>query len=88
MRARSALVIGLLLVSQPHVVVAAETSTATPASALHERIEALTGLKGKWNEQEGVFKVSFPPTDLHVKGAGGTMTPQVLLGGSFPYCHL
>ncbi len=77
MRALLTLVIGLLIVSQPSVVFAGETSNATPALALHERIEVLTGMKGKLNEKEGVFKVSFPRTDLHVKVAGVTMTPPM-----------
>jgi len=51
------------------------TSTAMPP--IYERIEALTGMKGTWNEQEGVFKVSVPRTDLKVKAAGVTMTPAM-----------
>src|SRR5437016_1784790 len=30
------------------------------------KIEQLTGLKGVLNEKEGVFKVSYPRSDLHV----------------------
>ncbi len=78
-RTLSALVIGSFVVSQVSIVSAGETNntTATSASALHERIEVLTGMKGKLNEKEGVFKVSFPRTDIHVKVAGVTMTPPM-----------
>lgn len=34
------------------------------------KIEQLTGLKGKLNEKENVFKVSYPRNDLHVTIAG------------------
>ena len=38
------------------------------------RIEQLTGLKGKWNEKEGVFKVEMPRSDLAVTAAGSKVT--------------
>ena len=38
-------------------------------------IEKATGAKGAWSEQEGVFKVSVPRTDLSVTAAGVRMTP-------------
>jgi hypothetical protein len=38
------------------------------------RIEQLTGVKGKWNEKEGVFKVEMPRTDLAVTAAGSKLT--------------
>ena len=41
------------------------------------RIEALTGLKGAWNEKEGVFKVSYPRDDIRVVVAGVKMTPPM-----------
>jgi hypothetical protein len=41
------------------------------------RIEQLTGVKGSLNEKEGVFKVSFPRTDLHVTAAGVSLTPPM-----------
>jgi hypothetical protein len=41
------------------------------------RIEQLTGLKGKMDEKEGVFKVSLPRTDIHVTTAGVKMTPPM-----------
>src|SRR6266498_4045270 len=39
------------------------------------QIEKLTGLKGAWNESEGVFKVSAPRTDVKVNVDGWTMPP-------------
>jgi hypothetical protein len=41
------------------------------------KIEALTGAKGAFNEKEGVFKVSFPRTDLNVTAAGVHLTPPM-----------
>ncbi len=41
------------------------------------RIEQLTGVKGQLNEQEGVFKVSVPRTDLAVTVAGVKVTPPM-----------
>jgi Domain of Unknown Function (DUF1259) len=41
------------------------------------KIEQLTGAKGAWNEKEGVFKVSFPRSDLHVQAAGVRLTPPL-----------
>ncbi len=41
------------------------------------RIEQLTGAKGAWNEKEGVFKVSFPRTDLKIISAGVRLTPPM-----------
>ena len=39
------------------------------------RIDELTGLKGKLNEHEGVYKVSLPRTDLKVSVDGWEMPP-------------
>src|SRR6266851_7459033 len=41
------------------------------------RIEQLTGLKGQWNEKEGVFKVQVPRSDLAVTAAGAKITPPL-----------
>jgi hypothetical protein len=41
------------------------------------KIEQLTGAKGSLNEKEGVFKVSYPRTDLHVTAAGVHLTPPM-----------
>jgi len=41
------------------------------------KIEQLTGAKGEFNTQEGVFKVSVPRSDLAVTVAGVKMTPPL-----------
>src|SRR2546423_3338039 len=41
------------------------------------RIEQITGVKGKWNEKEGVFKVEMPRSDLAVTAAGTKMIPPL-----------
>jgi hypothetical protein len=54
---------------------------ALPAAAKNgldtARIEEATGLKGKWNEKEGVFKVEMPRGDLAVTAAGTRMAPPL-----------
>jgi hypothetical protein len=54
------------------VSVAADLNTA--------RIDELTGLKGKMNEKERVYKVSFPRNDVKVVVDGWTMPPFMGLG--------
>src|SRR5213078_5209689 len=44
------------------------------------RIDELTGLKGKMNEKEGVYKVTFPRDDVKVSVAGWQMPPFMGLG--------
>jgi hypothetical protein len=44
------------------------------------RIDQLTGLKGKLNEKEGVYKVTFPRNDVKVVVDGWTMPPFMGLG--------
>ena len=44
------------------------------------KIEQLTGLKGKLNEKEGVYKVTFPRNDVKVVVDGWTMPPFMGLG--------
>src|SRR5438552_4147424 len=39
------------------------------------RIDEVTGLKGKWNEEEGVFKVSVPRNDIKVTVDKWAMPP-------------
>src|SRR5574341_269722 len=56
------------------VVVAPPVTAAEPDLA---RIEALTGLKGKLNDTEGVFKVTFPRTDIKATVAGVRMNPEL-----------
>jgi hypothetical protein len=41
------------------------------------KIEQLTGLKGSWNDQKDVFKVSYPRTDINVIAAGVKMNPAM-----------
>jgi hypothetical protein len=44
------------------------------------RIDELTGLKGKMNEKEGVYKVTFPRNDVKIAVDGWTMPPFMGLG--------
>jgi len=44
------------------------------------RIDQITGLKGKMNEKEGVYKVTFPRNDVKVVVDGWTMPPLMGLG--------
>jgi uncharacterized protein DUF1259 len=44
------------------------------------KIDQLTGLKGKFNEKEGVYKVTFPRNDVKVVADGWTMPPFMGLG--------
>jgi hypothetical protein len=44
------------------------------------KIEQITGLKGKMNEKEGVYKVTFPRNDVKVVVDGWTMPPFMGLG--------
>src|SRR6267154_1519232 len=44
------------------------------------KIDELTGLKGKLNKEEGVYKVTFPRDDVKVSVAGWTMPPFMGLG--------
>ena len=44
------------------------------------RIDEITGLKGKLNEKEGVYKVTFPRNDVKVIVDGWTMPPFMGLG--------
>src|SRR3954469_24982063 len=41
------------------------------------QIEQATGLKGEWNENEGVFRVQVPRSDLNVTAAGARLTPPL-----------
>src|SRR5438132_7973387 len=44
------------------------------------KIDQITGLKGKLNEKEGVYKVTFPRSDVKVTVDGWTMPPFMGLG--------
>src|SRR6266508_6080648 len=51
------------------------------ASALDTaKVDSLTGLKGKLNEKEGVYKITFPRNDVNVVVDGWTMPPFMGLG--------
>src|SRR5437879_5800185 len=63
---------GLVLVSLAYASLAAELNTA--------RIDELTGLKGKMNQKEGVYKVTFPRNDVKVTVTGWEMPPFMGLG--------
>ena len=55
--------------------------TASIAAGLNTaRIDELTGLKGKMNEKEGVYKVTFPRDDVKVVVNGWPMPPFMGLG--------
>src|SRR6266480_4308889 len=55
--------------------------TASVAAGLETaRIDNLTGLKGKINEKEGVYRVTFPRDDVKVVVDGWTMPPFMGLG--------
>lgn len=54
---------------------------ASAANGLDQaKIDRLTGLKGKWNEKEGVYKVTFPRNDVKVVVDGWIMPPFMGLG--------
>src|SRR5262245_54889243 len=55
-------------------------SSALPANLDTTRIDELTGLKGKMNEKEGVYKVTLPRNDVKVVVDGWTMPPFMGLG--------
>ncbi len=55
-------------------------SSALAADLDTARIDELTGLKGKFNEKEGVYKVTFPRSDVKVVVDRWTMPPFMGLG--------
>src|SRR4029077_5854489 len=55
-------------------------SSAFSAALDTARIDELTGLKGKMNEKEGVYKVTFPRDDVKIAVDGWTMPPFMGLG--------
>jgi len=62
----------LVFIAFVYASAAAELNTA--------RIDELTGLKGKMNEKEGVYKVTFPRNDVKVVVDGWSMPPFMGLG--------
>jgi hypothetical protein len=69
MKHRSLTQIGLLLI------IALVASVGARAALDTVRIEELTGLKGAFNAEEGVFKVTAPRTDVPIVVDGWTMPP-------------
>ena len=55
-------------------------SSAFAADLNTTRIDELTGLKGKMNEKEGVYKITFPRNDVKIVVDGWTMPPFMGLG--------
>ena len=55
-------------------------SSALAADLDTARIDELTGLKGKFNQKEGVYRVTFPRSDVKVVVDGWTMPPFMGLG--------
>jgi len=63
------------------IVVALCGAIVRAASALDTaKIDNITGLKGKLNEKEGVYRISFPRSDVEVAVDGWTMPPFMGLG--------
>jgi hypothetical protein len=57
------------------------TTAAFSLAALETaKIDELTGLKGKLNEKEGVYRVTFPRADVKIAIDGWTMPPFMGLG--------
>src|SRR5467141_265571 len=60
------------------IAIIAVSLAAQPAARLDTaKIEQLTGLKGKLDEKEGVFKVSYPRNDIGSAAAGVKLTPPL-----------
>jgi len=63
------------------ILICCGTITAALAATLDTaKIDQITGLKGKFNEKEGVYKVTFPRSDVKVVVDGRTMPPFMGLG--------
>src|SRR5260370_359712 len=60
--------------------ISAATSSSALAALDTAKIDNLTGLKGKLNEKEGVYKITSPRSDVKVAVDGGTMPPFMGLG--------
>jgi hypothetical protein len=58
----------------------AAAAVSAPAALDTAKIDNLTGLKGKLNEKEGFYRVSFPRSDVKVAVDGWTMPPFMGLG--------
>ena len=69
---KRSLIASVIFSALAHVLLAAGLDIA--------RIDEITGLKGKFNEKEGVYKVTFPRNDVKVVVDGWTMPPFMGLG--------
>jgi len=69
---KPSVIAGVIFSALVHVVLATDLDTA--------RIDQITGLKGKFNEKEGVYRVTFPRDDVKVVVDGWTMPPFMGLG--------
>ena len=55
-------------------------TAAWPAALDTAKIDQITGLKGKMNEKEGVYKITLPRNDVKIAVDGWTMPPFMGLG--------
>ena len=62
------------------LVLAALTCASVAADLNIAQIDELTGLKGKMNQKEGVYKVTFPRNDVKIVVDGWTVPPFMGLG--------
>src|SRR5918996_2078945 len=62
------------------LVVASAICSSVAADLNTAHIDELTGLKGKMNQKEGVYKVTFPRNDVKIVVDGWTMPPFMGLG--------
>src|SRR5207245_2190718 len=60
--------------------IAAAMGVSALAALDTAKIDNLTGLKGKMNEKEGVYKVTFPRDNMKIVVDGWTMPPFMGLG--------
>src|SRR6266513_1158264 len=60
--------------------ISAAMGVSAPAALDTAKIDQITGLKGKLNEKEGVYKVTFPRNDVKVVVDGWAMPPFMGLG--------
>src|SRR6266513_2734145 len=59
----------------PAAILLAIISSAVGAGLDRARIDQIPGLKGKMNEREGVYRVTFPRADVKVVVDGCSMPP-------------
>jgi hypothetical protein len=68
------------IVSLGFAIIAAAAQVLNAAELNFARVDELTGLKGKLNEKEGAYKVTFPRADVPVTIDGWKMPPFMGLG--------